>query len=81
MILPELDSCLLSKLNIDTKTFYKMHFIYKAISSGWTVKIVGDNKFEFINSDKDLKKEFILENFLDNFINQNLSIENLVIND
>ncbi len=59
-------------------TIYKMAFIYNAIINGWSVKYLDNNKFEFINKDEEIKKEFFLENFLDKFIDSNLNIETIL---
>tara|TARA_B100001093_G_C26430487_1_gene843793 strand:- start:65 stop:307 length:243 start_codon:yes stop_codon:yes gene_type:complete len=61
-------------------TIYKMAFIYNAIINGWSVKYLDNNKFEFINKDEEIKKEFFLENFLDKFIDSNLNIETILQN-
>lgn len=65
--------------NIDLNTFYKMKFIYNAICNGWTVKKISKNKFEFKNCSNNVKKQFNLENFLDNFIEKNLKIEPMTV--
>ena len=62
------------------KSIYKMSFIYNAIIDGWSVKYLNNNKFEFINKNEEIKKEFFLENFLDKFIDNNLNIDNILPN-
>ena len=62
------------------KSIYKMSFIYNAIINGWSVKYLNNNKFEFINKNEEIKKEFFLENFLDKFIDNNLNIDNILPN-
>jgi hypothetical protein len=53
-------------------TIYKMSFIYKALLNGWKVKMMNDNTFEFTNNNKSIKKQYILHNFLENFVNSNI---------
>ena len=56
----------------------KMVFIYNSVMTGWTVKKMDNNKFEFIKTnDKDIKKELNLENYLQKFITYNLTIDNI----
>lgn len=57
----------------------KMIFIYNALKSGWSVKMLSQGKFEFKKSVK--TKEVFLDDYLKKFIEQNLSIENLVNKD
>ena len=68
----------MTNLGLDINSMYKMLFIYNAINEGWTVKKLNNNKYEFKNNDKEIKKEFILENFLDKFIDNNLTIDNII---
>jgi hypothetical protein len=53
----------------------KMLFVFNALLSGWTVKMVGIDTFEFKKDRKNQK--FNLDNYLRNFIIQNLSIDNI----
>lgn len=69
---------IVNKLNIDINSLYKMNFIYNAIQNGWEVKKLENNKFEFKNFNKEIRKEFYLESFLDKFVENHLTIENLV---
>lgn len=62
----------------DMVTIYRMTFIYNAILSGWTVKKLNDNKFEFSNTKDELKKEFHLDDFLQKFVESNLNINHIV---
>tara|TARA_B110000977_G_C10598851_1_gene307372 strand:- start:77 stop:340 length:264 start_codon:yes stop_codon:yes gene_type:complete len=68
----------MTNLGLDINSMYKMLFIYNAINEGWTVKKLNNNKYEFKNNNKEIKKEFILENFLDKFIDNNLTIDNII---
>tara|TARA_B110000037_G_C17012412_1_gene461868 strand:+ start:38 stop:220 length:183 start_codon:yes stop_codon:yes gene_type:complete len=60
---------------MDIITLQKMIFIYKAIKNGWTVKNIGNNKFEFIKDKSKIKKEINLEEFIKN----NLNIDNIYL--
>lgn len=61
---------------LDTLVLYKMLFIYNALSEGWTIRKLNDNKFEFTkNTNK--KKELDLEN-IDSFIKENLDITKIL---
>ena len=62
----------------DLVTLYKMSFVYNAIINGWTVRKLKNNKYEFTNSNEEIKKEFFLENFLNKFINTNLTINHII---
>jgi len=57
---------------------YKMTFIYNAVMNGWTVKKLKNNNFEFMNNKEELKKEFYLDNFLEDFINSNFNIDKII---
>ena len=53
----------------------KMIFIYNAITSGWNVKMTEKNTFEFIKDSKN--QEVNLDNYINNFIINNLNINNI----
>lgn len=53
----------------------KMVFIYNALLSGWTVKMLEDNKFEF--KKKKENKELNLDNYLATFLSENLNVDNI----
>lgn len=56
----------------------KMIFIYNSVMSGWTVKKIDNNNFEFSKkTNSNIKKEINLEDYLKKFINYNLTIENI----
>ena len=57
--------------------FQKMLFVYNALMSGWTVKMVDNDKFEFKKDRKN--QEVNLDNYLRTFILQNLSVDNIPI--
>ena len=53
----------------------KMLFVFNALLSGWTVKMVGNDTFEFT---KDMKNQEVnLENYLNSFVMQNLNVDNI----
>lgn len=57
----------------DSTVYYKMLFIYKALLNGWKVKMINNNTFEFTNNNKHIKEQYILHDFLENFLNNNIS--------
>lgn len=63
----------------DIYNIQKMLFIYNAIKTGWEVKMIEENKFEF---KKDRKNQQVnLDNYLKNFVLQNLNVDNIQNND
>ena len=65
-----------SKINI--VNIQKMVFIYNALLSGWNVKYLGNDKFEFLKSKSKIKRyELNSKDYLKKFIDFNLNIENL----
>ena len=65
--------------NIDIISIQKMIFIYNAILSGWTVKMIDNDRFEFIKSKDNISKEVYLNNYLNKFIKENLTDINKII--
>ena len=57
-----------------------MLFIYNAILSGWTVKMIDNDRFEFIKSKDNISKEVYLNNYLNKFIKENLTDINKILN-
>jgi hypothetical protein len=55
--------------------FQKMLFVFNALLSGWTVKMVDNDKFEFKKDRKN--QEVDLDNYLRTFVLQNLSVDNI----
>lgn len=51
---------------------FKMVFIYNTLVSGWGVKMISKNKFEFTNDNRKVRKEFYGDNFINDFIEKNL---------
>ncbi len=51
----------------------KMIFIDNAIMSGWTVKLVGENKFQFKQKRINMKQEVLLDDYLRKFVRENMN--------
>ncbi len=66
--------------NIDIISIQKMIFIYNAILSGWTVKMIDNDRFEFIKNKDNISKEVYLNNYLNKFIKENLTDINKILN-
>jgi len=62
---------------IEMLEMQKMIFIYNALKTGWSVKMLSNGKFEFKKSKANVKKEVFLEDYLKKFIEYNLNIENI----
>jgi hypothetical protein len=62
----------LSDLNLDMKTMQKMIFIHNCLEKGWTVK-KRENRYIF-QKNHEGKKEVFMEDYLDKFINDNLTL-------
>ena len=62
----------LSELNLDMKTMQKMIFIHNCLEKGWTVK-KRDGRYIF-QKNHEGKKEVFMEDYLDKFISENLSL-------
>ena len=56
--------------------FQKMVFIYNALLTGWTVRMIGPDQFEFVKPTTNIKREVNLDDYLRKFIQYNLNIEN-----
>ena len=54
----------------------KMVFIYNALLTGWTVRMIGPDQFEFVKPTTNIKREVNLDDYLRKFIQYNLNIEN-----
>jgi hypothetical protein len=61
------------------KELQKMIFVYNSIISGWTVRKLENNKFEFERNinDENERQEIVLEEYIKNFIKYNLNINNI----
>jgi len=57
----------------------KAVFIYNAVNSGWTVKMLNNGKYEFEKELSEVKKEVYLEDYLKKFILYNLNIDNIKV--
>lgn len=66
-----------NNLQQDVVHFQKMLFVFNALISGWTVKMVDNNTFEFKKDRKN--QEVNLDNYLRTFVLQNLSVDNIPI--
>jgi hypothetical protein len=62
----------LSDMNLDMKTMQKIIFIYNCLEKGWTVK--KRNGCYIFHKNHEGKKEVFMEDYLDKFINDNLSL-------
>jgi hypothetical protein len=63
------------KISPDVFRLQKMIFVFNAVLSGWTVRMVDDDKFEF-KRDRE-NQEVNLDNYLKNFIIENLNVDNI----
>ena len=66
---------------MDALELQKMIFIYNALKTGWSVKMMAEGKFEFKKylEKANYTKEVFLDDYLKKFIESNLEIENLNI--
>ena len=64
--------------NLNIIEFQKMIFIYNALKDGWSVKMINNGKYEFKKSKSNIKKELLLEDYLNKFIEYNLNINNIL---
>jgi len=62
-------------LDLDTKTIYKMAFIYNSLEQGWSVK-KRDGNYIFQKSHNG-KKEIFQDDYLEKFILENSSMDTL----
>lgn len=58
-------------------TIQKMIFIYNAINSGWTVRKIKENKYEFKKPKRKIIRNFKLDNYLKEFIKHSADIDQL----
>ena len=56
--------------NLDVLTKTKMMFIFNSLENGWKIKKIND-KYIFSKKHEN-KKEVLLDNYLNNFIKENL---------
>lgn len=65
-----------ANISSEVISFQKMVFIFNAILSGWTVKMIEHNKFEFT---KDYKNQEVnLDTYIQDFVEKNLNINNIL---
>tara|TARA_B110000971_G_scaffold6922_1_gene6726 strand:- start:380 stop:604 length:225 start_codon:yes stop_codon:yes gene_type:complete len=62
-----------------TKELCKMIFIYNTLLNGWSVKMLGKDKFEFINRKQEVRKEYFNDTFIKDFLEKNISDKNKYI--
>jgi len=61
---------------IELNELNKMVFIFNALNKGWIVKKIKENTYEFFQENGNIKEKIDINDF----INNNLSIENLISN-
>jgi len=62
--------------NFEIIDLQKMIFIYNALKKGWSVKKVKNNNFEFKKTKN--SEVFNLDDYMKDFVTNNLNIENLI---
>lgn len=62
-----------NEINIDYTDIQKMIFIFNALNDGWTVKKIGNDKFELIKDNEKIKKEIILNECIKKYIKYNIT--------
>lgn len=70
----------MEKFKFDILNLHKMLFIYNAVLNGWVVRKTSDNNFEFKKSKNVVKKEIYLDNYVQNFVKENLNIDHIRTN-
>ena len=55
----------------------KMVFIYNAVQNGWKVKKITDDKYVFKKSKDDVSREVYLDEYVSNFLKNNVNIDNM----
>jgi len=61
-------------VQMEKKLFYKMRFIFKAVESGWSIKKRDDS---YIFSKKhENRREVFRPEYLENFIDENMNLNN-----
>lgn len=66
--------------NIDHITMQKMLFIYNAVIDGWNVKMLSKDKYEFKKSKSSISKNIDINDYLKDFVQHNLNINNIINN-
>lgn len=67
-----------TNIKINYLTFQKMAFLYNALEKGWQIN-KNNNKYIFVKKHEE-KKEVFLDNYLQQFIYQNLDINTILRN-
>jgi len=62
--------------NLGINDLQKMIFIYNTLESGWTVRKINEGKYEFKKHKDDVSHEVYLEQYVKDFIRNNLSLRN-----
>ena len=62
-----------SNIKMDKKEFYKMKFIMNALQEGWSVK--KSNDVYIFKMKHNNRKEIYKEEYLEDFINRNISLK------
>lgn len=60
---------------MDIIEIQKMVFVYNAVLSGWSVRLIDNNKFEFKKDRRN--QEVNLEDYLRGFVAANLSVDSI----
>lgn len=55
----------------------KMIFIYNAVQNGWKVKKMSEDKYIFKKSKDEASREVYLDEYVSNFLKNNVSIDNI----
>ena len=69
---------LLDNKKLDIISFHRMLFIYNAVLDGWTVKKLTNNNFEFKKPKDRVKKEILLDKYLEPFVKNNLNLDHII---
>ena len=65
--------------DLDMQSLHKMLLVYNAILNGWTVKTGQQTgTFEFTKRKNAVKKELLLDNYLEHFAQENLNLDLLL---
>ena len=59
---------------LDINTFYKMLFIYNALTDGWNIRKLNNKNIEFKKKKKKLMEKYKDDDYLNNFIKNNLKL-------
>uniref|UniRef100_A0A6C0B4M5 Uncharacterized protein n=1 Tax=viral metagenome TaxID=1070528 RepID=A0A6C0B4M5_9ZZZZ len=68
-----MDNITIDNIEPYSSELFKMMFIYNTLLNGWSVKMIADNKFEFNNNNRKVKKDFYGDGFIKEFIEKNMN--------